>query len=60
MDQQPFDYNIHFIITFGAFIQENNDNNPKKSNVLRTIDGIYLQSLDKIQGRHDIFDIHIH
>ena len=30
----------------------------QKSNVLQTIDGIYLQYLDKIQGGRDIFDLH--
>ena len=60
MDQQPLDYNKHFTIPFVAFFQENNENNPKKYYVSRTIDGVYLQSLDKIQGGHDIFDLYTH
>ena len=27
---------------------------------LRTMDGIYLRSLDKIQGGHEMFDLHSH
>ena len=60
VDRHPFDYNRHCTIKFVVFVQENNDNNPKNSNVLRKIYGIYLRSLDKIQVRHKIFDIHIH
>ena len=32
----------------------------KNSNVLRNINKIYLQSLDKIQGVHEVFDMHSH
>ena len=28
--EQPLDYNKHFTIPFGAFVQANNDNNPNK------------------------------
>ena len=38
--QQPFYYNKHCTIPFGAFFQANNYNNPKKSNIFRKIDGI--------------------
>ena len=30
LDQQPLDYKIHFTTTFGALVQANIDNNPKK------------------------------
>ena len=60
MDKQPLEYNKHCTIPFGAFAQENNDNNPKKSRVLQTIDGIDLQTLDNIQGGHEIFHPHSH
>ena len=60
VDQQPLEYNKHWTIPFGSFIQANTDNNPTNSNVSRTIDRVYLISLDIVQGRHDIFDLHIH
>ena len=49
MDQQTLDYNRHFKIPFGAFVQA------KNANIV-----IYLISLDKIQGGHEIFDLHSH
>ena len=60
LDQQPLDHKKHFTIPFGEFSQAKNDNNPKTSNASRTIYGIYLQLLDKIQGIHGIFQIHNH
>ena len=58
VDQKPLDYKKYFKIPFGSFVQVNNYNNPTNSNILRKIYGIYLQSLDKIQGGHEIFDLH--
>ena len=55
VDQKALEYTKHHTITFGEFFQANNYKNPKKSNVLLTIYGIYLQSLDKIQVGHEIF-----
>ena len=52
---QPLYYNTHFTIPFGVFSQASNEKTPKNSNVSRTIDGIYLRSLDNIQGGRDIF-----
>ena len=49
-DQQPLGYKIHCTITFGAFIQSNNDNNPKNSNGLQTIYSIYLRSSKKYKA----------
>ena len=50
--QQPLGYNKHCTIPFGAFVQANNDNNPKSPKFSRTIERIYLRSLDKIKGGH--------
>ena len=41
----------------GAFVEAKNDKKPKKSNILLTIDGIYLWSLKKIQVGHEIFGL---
>ena len=60
VDQQLLDYNKHCTLIFRAFVQANNDKNPKKSNVSRTIDIIYLILLVKIQGGCEIFDLHSH
>ena len=54
------DYKKNFIIIFGVFFQSNNYNNPTNSDVSQTIDGLYLQSFDKIQYGHAIFDLHSH
>ena len=58
MDQQNLYYNKHWTIPFRKCFQVNNENNPANSNVSRTIDGIYLQSLDTYTA--DIFDLHSH
>ena len=60
LDQQLLDYNKYFTITFGSFVQANNDKNPTNTNVSRTIDVIYLRSLEKIQVGREIFYLHSH
>ena len=60
MNQKLLKYKKYFTIPFGEIFQENNDNNPKNSNVMRRFYGIYIRSLDKIQGGHKIFDPHRH
>ena len=60
MDQKPLEYNKHSISTFGALVKENNDKNLTSSNIFRTFDIIYLQSLNKIQGGNEIFYLHSH
>ena len=49
------DYNIYCTITFGESSQSNNDSNLTNSIILRKIDGIYLQSLGRIQDRREIY-----
>ena len=46
--QKSLYHKMHLNVPFGAFVQEKNHNNPKHSIFLRTVDGICLQSLDKI------------
>ena len=58
--QQILDKINYCKIPFGALDQANNDNNTTNSIVLQTIGGIYLLSLDKIQGGHVIFHLHSH
>ena len=60
MDKQALNYNKHSTIPFGAFVQANNDNNLKNSNVSQKIEGIYLKLLDKIQGGHEILYLQSH
>ena len=60
VEQHHLDYNIQFTITFGSFVQANNNNNMTNLMFLQTVDDIYLRSLEKIQGKHEIFDIHSH
>ena len=58
--QQPLDYNKHLTTPLGAFVQSNNENNSKNSKKLQKNEGVYLRTLDKKQGRHEIFDLNSH
>jgi hypothetical protein len=51
------DFEKHCQVPFGAYVQANQDNNPKNSNAPRTIDAIYLRPLDNIQGGHELMDL---
>ena len=53
-------YDKHCTITDESFVKENIENNTTTLNVLRTIDGIYLLTLDKIQVGYEIFYLHSH
>ena len=57
--QQPLDYNTHCTFLFGELFQEKWQQYGN-SNVLLTLDRIYLQSLDKIQDGHETFYGHSH
>jgi len=52
------DYNKHCQMTFGSYVQANQDNNPKNTNAPRTIDAIYLRPIpSNIQGGHEVMDL---
>jgi len=52
------DYEKHCQIPFGAYIQANQENNPKNTNTLCTIDAIYLHPVPhNIQGGHELMDL---
>ena len=44
------DFNKHFQIPYGAYVQVAKETNPTNTNTLRTLDAIYLQPLDNKQG----------
>ena len=50
MSGRNMDFNKKFQIPFGAYVQVAKDNNPTNTNTTRTLDGIYLQTLDNNQG----------
>ena len=55
---QNLDYEKHCQIPFGAYIQANQENNPKNTNAPRTIDAIYLRPVPhNIQGGHELMDL---
>ena len=52
------DFNKHCQITFGSYVQANQDNNPKNTNSPRTIDAIYLRPIpSNMQGGHEVMDL---
>ncbi len=40
---QDIDFNKHCQVPFGAYVQANQENDPKNTNAPRTIDAIYLR-----------------
>ena len=57
MTQKPLDYNKHFQISFGAYVQGNQDNYPTNTHSSHMIDGIYLRPQCNKQGGHELMDI---
>ena len=52
MSDRNQDFNKHFQIPFGAYVQVSKYNNPINTNSSITLDSIYLQPLDNKQGGH--------
>ena len=52
------DFEKHCQIPFGAYVQANQENDPKNTNAPRTIDCIYLRPVTQnIQGGHELMDL---
>jgi len=52
------DYEKHCQIPFGAYVQANQEKNPKNTNAPCTIDAIYLHPVPRnIQGGHELMDL---
>ena len=54
---RPVDYDKHCKVKCGAYVQAYNDNNPTNTTKERSIDGIFLKSLDNIQGGYEVLDL---
>ena len=50
-------YNKHLEISFGAYVQAYNENQPANNMEERTIDGILLQTLDNMQGGYEVLNL---
>jgi hypothetical protein len=57
MHQQSINYNKHFSITFGSYVQAHAKPNPQNSQHPRTVDCIYLCYVDNDQGGHQLLDL---
>ena len=47
-------YNKYLQAEFGAYLQASQVNDPNNTNILRTLDGIYLLPAPNLQGGHQI------
>ena len=47
---EPLDYNKHFQIPFGSYVQANHKPNPKNTTAPSTLDAIYLRPTGNLQG----------
>ena len=57
LKQRNLDYNKHFKVPFGAYMQAYYEPLKKNSMVARTRDGILLRPTDTIQGGHEVLDL---
>ena len=57
MAQRNWDYNTHFQVEYGAYVQASKFNDPTNTNCLRKLDGIYLCPAPNFQGGHQIMDL---
>ena len=57
LSQSNSDYNKHFQIEFGTYVQASQVNDPNNTNHPRTLDGIYLCPAPNLQGGHQIIDL---
>ena len=54
---EHLNYEKHFQVPFGAYVQACNEPSPTNSQLPRTIDAIYLRPLNNIQGGHEVMDL---
>ena len=57
LSQRNLDYNKHFKVEFGAYVQASQVNDPKNTNLPRILDGIYLCPAPNFQFGHQIMDL---
>ena len=57
LTSEVLDYNKHFQVSFGQYVQVNHESDKKNSNVARTLDAIYLRPNKNLQGGHEVMDL---
>ena len=57
ISQSNWDYNKHFQVKFGAYLQASQVNYPNNKNCRRTLDGIFLCPVPNLQGGHQIMNM---
>ena len=57
LTSESLDYNKHFQVSFGQYVQVNHEAPQKNSNVARILDAIYLRPNKNIQGGHEVMDL---
>ena len=57
LSQRCWYYKKYYQVEFGAYVQESQVNDPKNTNLPRTLDGIYLFPSPNFQGGHHIMDL---
>ena len=57
LQQQSLDYNKHFQVPIGAYVQANYETDPTNTPRSRTRDAIYLRASGNTQGGHEVMDL---
>ena len=57
LSHRNWDYNKHCQVEFSAYVHASQVNDPKNTNCLGTLDGIYLCPAHTFQGGHQIMDL---
>ena len=57
LTNESLDYDKHFQVAFGQYVQVNHESNQKNSNIARTLDAIYLRPNNNIQSGHEVMDL---
>ena len=57
LNKRQVDFKKEFIHYFSSYVQATDDQAPKNKNLPRSIDAIYLQADDTLQGGHEMMDL---
>ena len=55
--RKPVDFDKHCTVSFGSYVQATTQNTPTNTMEERSIDGIYLQTLDNTQAGHEVLNL---
>jgi hypothetical protein len=54
---RPIEYNTHCVVSFGSYVQAYTHRNPTNTPAERTIDAIFLRTMDTIQGGYEVMNL---